>query len=179
MVSNATDFIPDEARAAYARTVFDPVAHFNDHGLDASPVDLRAFFADPAGLEAALSGVRLVWANGGNAFLLRRAMRQSGLDTLLRREVPGGGLVYGGWSAGAVVAGPTLRGLELMDDPAVVAEGYEAAPVWDGLNLVDFSLVPHFGSDPPEAEAAARAAEWLAGQGMPHRTLRDGEVVVV
>jgi len=179
VVSNATDFIPDEARAAYARTVFDPIAHFNDHGLDASPLDLRTFFNDAAGLETALAGVRLVWANGGNAFLLRRAMRQSGLEAILGREVPVGGLVYGGWSAGAVVAGPTLRGLELMDDPAVVAEGYDPEPIWEGLGLVDFSLVPHFGSDHPEAEAAARAAEWLAGQGMPHRTLRDGEVVVV
>lgn len=179
VVSNATDFIPDEARAAYARTVFDPIAHFNDHGLDASPLDLRTFFNDAAGLETALAGVRLVWANGGNAFLLRRAMRQSGLEAILGREVPVGGLVYGGWSAGAVVAGPTLRGLELMDDPAVVAEGYDPEPIWEGLGLVDFSLVPHFGSDHPEAEAAARAAEWLAGLGMPHRTLRDGEVVVV
>lgn len=179
VVSNATDFIPDEARAAYARTVFDPIAHFNDHGLDASPLDLRTFFNDAAGLETALAGVRLVWANGGNAFLLRRAMRQSGLEAILGREVPVGGLVYGGWSAGAVVAGPTLRGLELMDDPAVVAEGYDPEPIWEGLGLVDFSLVPHFGSDHPEAEAAARAAEWLAGRGMPHRTLRDGEVVVV
>jgi len=179
VVSNATDFIPDEARAAYARSVFDPIARFNDHGLDAFPLDLRTFFGDAAGLETALAGVRLVWANGGNAFLLRRAMRQSGLEAILGREVPAGGLVYGGWSAGAVVAGPTLRGLELMDDPAVVAEGYDLEPIWEGLGLVDFSLVPHFGSDHPDAEAAARAAEWLAGRGMPHRTLRDGEVVVV
>ncbi|HVI32630.1 Type 1 glutamine amidotransferase-like domain-containing protein [Phenylobacterium sp.] len=179
VISNAVDFIPAEDRTAHARTVFDPVQHFNGQGLDAFDLDLRTFFGDPARLEATLDGVRLVWANGGNAFLLRRAMRQSGLDALLRREVSGGGLVYGGWSAGAVVAAPTLRGLELMDDPEVVVAGYDPEPVWEGLGLVPFSLVPHFGSQHPEAEAAAQAAAWLAAQGLPHRTLRDGEVLVI
>ena len=76
------------------------------------------------------------------------------------------------------LAGPSLRGIDLMDEPDVVAEGYAAAPVWEGLALVDFSIVPHFESDHPEAEAAARAHAYMTAQGMPHRTLRDGEVII-
>ena len=178
VVANAVDFIPVEARLAYARTGFDAVNHFRTHGLEADELDLRQIFGRPADLEAALVGVRLVWANGGNAFLLRRAMRQSGLDEVLKRSVARGDLVYGGWSAGAVVAGPSLRGIELMDDPDVVAAGYSAAPVWEGLALVDFSIVPHFQSDHVEAEAAARAHAYMTANGIPHRTLRDGEVIV-
>lgn len=90
-----------------------------------------------------------------------------------------GELIYGGWSAGAVVAGPTLRGIEIMDDPYIVAESYQIEPVWDGLGLVDFSIVPHFESDHPEAEAAARAHEHMTATGIPHRTMRDGEVIIV
>jgi dipeptidase E len=178
VIANAVDLIPIEDRLAYARTGFDPVAQFRSSGLDADELDLRAFFGKPAELAAALADVRLVWANGGNAFLLRRAMRQSGLDEILKRRVPAGELIYGGWSAGAVVAGPSLRGIDLMDEPYVVADGYAAAPVWEGLALVDFSIVPHFESDHPESEAAARAHAYMTAEKMPHRTLRDGEVII-
>ena len=179
VISNAVDFIPAESRQRYARTVFDPVAYFRTQGLHATDLDLRHFFGKAADLDVALAQTRLVWAVGGNAFLLMRAMRQSGLDEILRHRVARESLIYGGWSAGAVVAGPTLRGIEIMDDPHVVAEGYQVEPVWYGLGLVDFSIVPHFESDHPEAEAAARTHEYMTANGISHRTLRDGEVLIV
>jgi len=78
VIGNAVDFIPMEDRLAYARTGFDPVAQFRTHGLDANELDLRAFFGKPAALAAALADVRLVWANGGNAFLLRQRCGRAG-----------------------------------------------------------------------------------------------------
>src|SRR5687768_9193967 len=113
VISNAVDFVPAEAREAYARTVFDPVAAFREAGLDAHDLDLRAFFGRHADLAQELASVRLVWAVGGNAFLLRRAMRQSGFDVVAPDLVRQDRLIYGAWSAGACVAGPHLRGLEL------------------------------------------------------------------
>jgi dipeptidase E len=179
VVSNAADFIPAEDRLAYARNVFDPVEQFRSRGLAATDLDLRTFFADPASLRGALKDVQLVWANGGNAFLLRRAMMQSGLDDLLRDRVHAGTLIYGGWSAGAVVAGSSLRGIEMMDDPAMRVEGYVARPIWEGLGLVDFTIVPHFESSHQEAEAAARAVAWLRENELPFRALKDGEALIV
>lgn len=149
------------------------------NGIEAHDLDLRDHFWNPAGLEAALAGVDLVWAVGGNSFLLRRAMRQSGFDQILARRLAEDSLVYGGWSAGAVVAGSTLRGIELMDPPTVITPGYDPDPVWEGMGLVDYIIVPHFASEHPEAEAAAAAAAHLAAQGVPHRTLRDGEAIIV
>jgi dipeptidase E len=87
-------------------------------------------------------------------------------------------MVYGGWSAGAAVAGRTLRGIDLMDDPTVVVGGYMTEPTWDGLGLVDYAIVPHFESEHPEAEAAQRAHAYMTANGIAHRTLRDGEVIV-
>lgn len=179
VVSNALDFIPADARRAYARTGFDAQRVLIERGLDAFDLDLRSHFGAAQTLDAVLADVRLVWAVGGNAFLLRRAMRQSGFDRWLPSRLQEGTLVYGGWSAGAVVAGPDLDGIELMDDPAVIAEGYETTAVRDGLGLVDFTVVPHYRSDHPEAEAAERAAAFRRQRGLPFRTLRDGEVIVV
>jgi len=178
VISNAVDFIPAPDREAYARKVFDPIADFRAYGLDAYDLDLRDYFRRPGALLAELERTQMVWAVGGNAFLLRRAMRQSSFDAIAPGLIWAGRLVYGGWSAGACVAAPSLRGLELMDDPAVVVEGYDAEPVWEGLGLIDAAIVPHWRSDHPEAEAAERVAAWMAANHIPHRTLRDGDVLI-
>ena len=178
VISNAVDFIPVADREAYARKVFDPVADFRGHGLDAYDLDLRGYFRRPEALLAELERTQLVWAVGGNAFLLRRAMRQSGFDAIAPGLVWAERLAYGGWSAGACVAAPSLRGLEHMDDPETLAEGYDREPVWEGLVLIDAAIVPHYRSEHPEAEAAERAAAWMVANGVPHRTLRDGDVLI-
>lgn len=178
VIANAVDFVPPGDREAYARNIHDPVAEFRAHGLDAYDLDLRAYFRRPDALLAELERTRMVWATGGNAFLLRRAMRQSGFDALAPGLVWAGRLVYAGWSAGACVAAPSLRGLELMDDPTVLADGYAGEPVWEGLGLIDAAIVPHYRSDHAEAEAAERVATWMKVNGVPHRTLRDGDVLI-
>jgi dipeptidase E len=178
VVSNALDAIPQSSRDNYARTVHDPIAELRGHGLDAADLDLRRYFGKPDKLEEVLSKLDLVWAVGGNSFLLRRAMRQSGFDTLLPKFLEADRLAYGGWSAGAVVACPDLRGIELMDEPDVVAEGYDPAPVYDGLNLIAFHLVPHYESDHPESPAAAKVTAYLLDHALPYRTMRDGDVLI-
>lgn len=179
VVSNAVDLIPIEDRLSYSRNVHDPLAVFQEAGFEAADLDLRRYFGAPGELEAALTGVGLVWAVGGNSFLLRKAMRLSGFDNVAVERVRAGQLIYGGWSAGAVVAGPSLKGIELMDDPEVTAAGYSGSPVWEGLRLLDYAVVPHFRSEHAEADAAERAAFHLMEAGMPFRTLRDGEVLIV
>ena len=178
VIGNALDLIAPESRRAYRERVHDPVQDLRDWGVEAVELDLRDYFGG-AGLEEALAGVRLIWCTGGNSFLLRRGMRQSGFDGALARRRGEADLVFGGWSAGAVIAGPSLHGMELMDDPDEVAEGYDPACVWEGLGLVDFAIVPHFGSDHPEGEAAARTQEHMKARGIRHRTLRDGEALAL
>lgn len=178
VISNAVDMIPMAERQAYARKIHDPVVELRGAGLDAAELDLRDYFGNPAALERDLAQVGLVWAVGGNAFLLRRALRQSGLDAILARRLADDTLTYGGWSAGACVAGSTLRGLHLMDAPELVTPGYDREVIWDGMGLVDFAIVPHFASDHPEAQAADRAAAYLTTNAIPHRTLRDGQAIL-
>lgn len=179
VISNAADFIPAADRIAYAASIFDPIREFRSLGFAARDLDLRTCFDAPDLLREALAGVDLVWVNGGNVFLLRRAMRRAGFDALVRERLAESDLIYGGWSAGAVVAGPSLRGLELMDDPDQTAAGYEAETLWDGLGLVDFSVVPHFQSDHPEAAAAEQVVARLISEGRPFRALSDGDVIIL
>jgi dipeptidase E len=156
------------------------IALFASLGLDAFELDLRehAEDVDDARLRRRLDGVGLVFAHGGNAFVLRRALRASGLDVLLHELVAADRIAYGGESAGAIVAGPTLRGLEVGDDPGLVPSGYASEVEWSGLGLVDFVVVPHADTD-WFAETALRVRDALARAAVPARPLGDDDVVVI
>jgi dipeptidase E len=171
VVLNALDDVADldrEARLEHERRGLESL------GTAAFELDLRAHYEQPAGLSGALGGVGLVWAVGGNALALRAAMVRSGLDTLLVRLLAEDSVVYGGYSAGACVAGPALRGVDLFDDRAVGEE-----PVWGGLALVDFSIVPHYGSGGSEGHAFERIAAHLHGKHLAYRVLRNGQAIIV
>lgn len=179
LISNALDSIPIEARFDHFRNVFDPIANFAANGMHASDFDLRHYFGRPEALKEALKPYQIVWVHGGNAFLLRRAMRESGFDRIIGDLLEERDLVYAGWSAGAVVTAPDLRGIDLMDEPRVSGVGYPPGDViWDGLGLIDFAIVPHFNSDHPESPSASLAANYLAKEGIPFQTLQDGDVVI-
>lgn len=178
IVGNALDYIPDEARRKYEAEVYDPRTELSALGLRTQDLDLRHYFGNPSGLRNALQGCGLVWILGGNAFLLMRALRQSGFPEIIREMLGADEIAYGGFSAGAVVATPTLRGIDLMDEPAQLAEGYSKEPIWEGMGLVDFSIVPHYRSDHPEAPAADKAVAFMEANGMPYKALADGEVYI-
>jgi peptidase E len=65
-------------------------------------------------------------------------MFQSGFDQAISSVHRA--FVYGGESAGAVVTGPTLHGAQYMDNPDDAPE-----VVWNGLSIVNFGIVPHWG----------------------------------
>ncbi|MFK0163056.1 Type 1 glutamine amidotransferase-like domain-containing protein [Rhizobium sp. NPDC090279] len=179
IVANALDFIPDDARQRYEATIYSPAREMSDLGARPEYLDLRAYFGKSDALEQALEEIDLVWVLGGNAFLLRRAMRQSGFDNLILKFLREDAIVYGGFSAGAVVATATLKGIDLMDDPHELVAGYDPTITWEGLGLVDFSIVPHYRSDHGEAEAAERAVAYFEERSLPFRAIRDGDAIVV
>ena len=178
VIANALDFSDDvERRAVSVQREIDTLRAID---VPAEELDLRQFFGRPAELEGVLRGVALVRVIGGNTFVLRRALRQSGLDSVLLdyRSTLASGLVYGGYSAGSVVVTPTLRGIDLMDDPHLVPDGYQPEVIWDGLGLINYSIVPHYRSDHPETAMAEQAVAYLRAHALPFRTLRDGEVII-
>ena len=167
VIANAMDAAPDDVRA---EAVDRELTALSELGLDAEEVDLRR--DDPSVLER----YALLWVRGGNVFVLRNALAESGADDVVRTLLAEDATVYAGYSAGPCVLGPTLRGFELVDDVGAV----EGEPVWDGLGVLDFVFVPHVDSPGhPESEDCGRLATLLTERGVPHRTFRDGEALVV
>jgi dipeptidase E len=175
IIVNALDHRP-EGRAVWLKEQTDKLAGL---GFSVVELDLRSYFGAPDRLKRFLSDIGLVWINGGNAFILRRAMKQSGFDELIKSAVARDEIVYAGFSAAAVIAFDSLKGLELTDDPEDVPSGYDANIVWEGLGFVRFALAVHFKSDHPESASVDREIAFYEAAGIPYRTLRDGEALII
>jgi dipeptidase E len=176
VIANALDYSEDVARkrASSEREM----KQLGELGFSATELDLRDCFGRPEALRDVVPKVGLLWVMGGNAFLLRRAFRASGLDEYLLSRRGDPSLVYGGYSAGAIVATPTLRGIELVDPPGVIAPGYDEDIIWEGLGLVPYSLAPHYKSAHADSKRMDDVVGYFVANAMPFRALRDGEVIV-
>lgn len=170
IVLNACDVFEDRARV-YEREAKD----MRSLGFDPEELDLRRYFNRRDELPSRLERYSLVWVVGGNAFVLARAMTAAGFAqaALDRLEV------YAGYSAGACVAGPDLEGIQLMDDPDALPEGYEGVLSTKTLGFVPWRIVPHWRSDHPETENADRAVQYLQAARLGYRALADGDAIVI
>lgn len=187
VVANACDLSTAEKRRSRLEK---ELRDLRGLGFAAEELDLRSYFgyaaqphssytALPIDLDAVLSACDLVWVRGGNPFVLRRAMRQSGFDLIVKTRLQRDALAYGGYSGGIAVIGPTLRGVELVSDPVHVPDGYDPETIWEGLGLCDYSLVSHFRCEHPSSPAIEGVVRYLADRKMPFKTLRDGEALVI
>lgn len=176
IVLNAKDASSEASRARSLAEETEALARL---GLKPRELDLRDYFGEASRLREALTELDLLWVRGGNVFVLRRAMRQSGLDRLLPELLAGGRLVYGGFSAGTCVLAPSMRGLETVDDPHSAPAGYAREPVWEGLGVLPYAVAPHYRSDHPESEAVDRLVQRFVDDHVLFKALRDGEAIVV
>lgn len=176
VIANALDGADQSVRSAGAAS---EVENLRQLGFDAVEVDLRLYFGGSQQLAQTLASFNLLWVRGGNAFVLRRAFRQSGLDTILKQLLADDVVAYGGNSAGVCILSPSLHGVELVDDPAHTPDGYEAAIIWEGLGVLPYMVAPHYQSDSPELSAAIdQIIHYYIDHHLVFKALRDGEALV-
>ncbi|MFO0920838.1 MAG: Type 1 glutamine amidotransferase-like domain-containing protein [Candidatus Saccharimonadales bacterium] len=177
VIDNALDFSEDLERKRKSLE-----SEFNDiKSLGFSPehLDLREYFNDEDGLVNKLRDFDVVWVRGGNAFILMKAMKQSGFDKVIEKLIKTNKLVYSGYSAALCVISPTLDGVELVDDVNAKATGYKDEVILDGYELIDFYPIVHYKSDHPESELVEKELEYVKSKGRAYKTLQDGEVYIV
>jgi len=151
----------------------------NDLGFNTEELDLRGYFGKEKELEEFLRKKDLVWIEGGNTFLLRRAMKQSGFDNIIKKLLNEDSIVYGGFSAAVVVLQKSLHGLDIVDNPNNISEGYDSEIIWDGLGILDYNVSVHYKSDHPESALVDREVQYNKDNNIPYKTLRDGEVLII
>ena len=176
VIGNASDLKTVKERIEKIAKEIDPLIEI---GLMPEELDLRNYFGKEKELKKKLDEFGMVWVKGGNTFVLRRAFKQSGFDKLLIEKINSPDFVYAGYSAGSCIVTPTLRGLEIVDDPIEVPTGYDKEIIWEGLGFVDYSIAPHYRSNHPESAMVEEEVKYLIENKMPYKTLRDGEVIII
>jgi dipeptidase E len=128
--------------------------------------------ADP---QAAIQAARAIAVGGGNTFALLKRLYDLSLLEPIRAAVLAG-TPYMGWSAGANVAGPTIRttnDMPIVESPSLTA-----------LGLVPFQINPHYTDGViPQHSGETRADRLLefveANPGVPVVGLREGTLLRV
>lgn len=173
VITNAKDYNSDIERAASVKESFES---FLELEITPHEIDLRRYFDRAEDVALELNKYDFIWLGGGNTFVLRRALKYTGADALISERVRDNTLLYGGESAGAIIATPSLKGVEFGDDPYVTPVGYSDEDVWDGLGLVPYSIVPHYESS---WEGYERMIDTLEEADMPYKTLTDTQVLII
>jgi len=142
LIENAADPYSGKGREFVDETR----AKLENLGMKMQRVDLSNFSNNSDGLFDKLKQFDVIWFGGGYTFYLRWIMRESGFDSIVSKLLKEG-IVYGGGSAGAIVAGPTIEKYdeegELEKCPEVINEG---------LGLTELIIVPHWGEDIIQSE---------------------------
>lgn len=94
---------------------------------------------------------------------------------MLKKDV----LAYGGYSAGIDVMQPHLHGIELVDNPNEVPEGYDKEIIWDCLGIIPYCVAPHYKSDHPESADIDKTVAYYIDNHIPFIALRDGQAIVI
>ena len=111
IIANAMDFADDSQRE---EKIKHSITELKNLGMLPEEIDLRVYFGEQEELSKKLNNYGAVYVRGGNTFILRRAMAQSGFDKWIKNKNKNKNFVYAGYSAGICVLSPTLHGIELV-----------------------------------------------------------------
>lgn len=175
-IPNARDIPNFDSKSHLERTKKD-IRALKALSLKVDLLDLRDYFDDKVGLYKKVRNIRAVFISGGNAFVLRQAMKISALDEILEEFYESDNFLYSGYSAAGCVLAPSLKGYELVD-PVQAPYPELRDVIWDGLGHVEFRFVPHWRSDHPEAADVEKVFLYCAQNDIPYRAIRDGEALL-
>lgn len=138
LIPNAKDYY---SKRAWEFTINSRIEYMKGFGFTIEVVDLRDY-SDQSALSYRLANHDLIWAMGGNTFMLRYEMKRSGFDEIIK-DLLDRGVAYGGDSAGALVVGLSISGIESADEPKFAEQ-----VINKGIGIIPFNILPHV--DNPE-----------------------------
>lgn len=178
--NNVDDFLPKKITAckiAYISTASKKVAddsYAKNHQQKMNELNFSFTDIDIAGLnenklKKALDGYDIIFVEGGNAYYLLKAIRESDFEKIIKSLISQG-VVYIGSSAGSYVACPSIEVATLTE------RGFDRFGITDftAMNLVPFLIKAHY--TPAMKEMLNEKAKNLK---YPLRILNDNQALLV
>ncbi len=125
-------------------------------------------------LSDALVSIDVIFVSGGNTFYLLQESQKTDFIKIVQEKVENG-LPYIGSSAGSVIAGPDIEPIIGIDDVKLAPEvnGYA------GYNLVNFCVLPHWGSEHFKESYLTNNLEPMYKEGTPLVALNNDQYIEV
>ncbi len=178
-IPNARDYSTVDPEIKMNRTERDSTL-LAELEIETEIIDLTNYFNKKDKLKNKLEELGAIFISGGNVFVLRQAMRLSGLDEILTEfKDSNKNFLYAGYSAAGCVLAPSLKAYAIVDNPNEAPYEGIKETIWEGLGFVDFAFMPHFDSDHPESEAINKEIEFCQQNNIPYKAIRDGEVIII
>jgi len=71
-----------------------------------------------------------------------------------------------------------IRGVALLDNPDIDPYNSGLGAIYNGIGLIEDTIIPHFETNPKYAKTANSAVRFCKENGITYRTLRDGDVII-
>jgi dipeptidase E len=147
-------------------------------GFKVKLINLCDYFGKIKELKQIIEELGAIFISGGNVFVLRQAMKLSGLDKILKEFPDSSNFLYSGYSAAGCVLSPDLKAYEIVDKiDTPYIESKEV--IWEGLGFIDFAFIPHWDSDHPESADVEKEIAYCKKNNIPYKAIRDGEVIII
>ena len=154
IITNARDYYENNKRLS---DISEKMEVMKQAGIEVEEIDLKKYFGkkDELAEYIKLYNPDLIFAIGGNIFLLATAYQLSGFDDIVTRDLKQDKYVYGGNSAGAMVTTKHLKNYSYGHlVPEAVVDIYGVDAVLDGLGLIDKYIIAH--ADVPKHQEATK-----------------------
>ncbi|MBO6183616.1 MAG: Type 1 glutamine amidotransferase-like domain-containing protein [Chryseobacterium sp.] len=147
-------------------------------GFQCEHLDLKEYFGREKDLKIKLDSLKGIWVCGGNTFVLRQAMRLSGFDNIFKDLQKDENFFWGGYSAGICILCDSLKYIDYVDDANNFPYIGITEPIYEGLGIFDYALLPHYKSDHEESEMIDKEVERCINNKWLFKALKDGEIII-
>lgn len=175
-IPNARDFTGADPDRVIKRNQKD-MSSLSELSLKVEMLNLQNYFNKKEELNNKIKELGAIFISGGNVFVLRQAMKLSGLDEILQ-NLKDKDFLYAGYSAAGCVLGDNLSGMDIVD-PLDTPYKEQEEIIWEGLNLIDFRFIPHWNSDHAESSDIDKEIEFCKENKIEYKAIRDGDVIII
>ena len=144
-------------------------------GFNVKVIDLKDYFDKENELRKLFNDYHALCIMGGNVYVLRCAMKFSGLDKILQELINDDNYLYTGYSAGGCILSKDLDIYKLVDTPIYF---YGRGIINEGLGLIDYVFIPHYQSDYHKVKLVHETVDICKKNNIKFKALRNGEAVI-